>query len=82
MSVGNITRSCNYHTCVNDSFSSRRQISLTFGPYSGLGPYIALCNTLTLIVSECHPVVFNVILAYIVHSYRVVCILVGTCIYI
>ena len=39
----------------------------------------SLCNTLTLIVSEWAPVVFNVIFADIVHCHRAICILASIC---
>ena len=61
---------------------ARRQVSVTFRPYDGLGPYITNGNNVTFIVSKCAPVLFNVILAYTVHYYRVICNLAGTSIYI
>ena len=61
--------------CVNDSIRTKRQGSVTIGPFRGSGPYITLCNTLTLIVVECAPMGFTVIAAHTIHCYCVICML-------
>ena len=51
---------------------------MTFGPCNESRPY-RIYDTLTLIVLECAPVMFDVILTDTVHCYRVICILARTC---
>lgn len=71
--------------CVRNTWASicaiaRRQDNrTTFGSSGSSVPYIVLSNALTLIVSESAPVVSYVMFAYIVHRYRIVCILTVTC---